>query len=231
MRNRKWISVLLAFVLTFQLVAFTACANGTQTGEHSGDTSASSSVNPSSGNGNTSSDSGTTTAEPQYRMNFYTGSGATQPETIVAKEGDKVEAPATPQMARHTFAGWYTDYGTFDNEYVFGTMPGANVTLYAKWIAAANDDEVADYEAQLNTTSQEGHMYVHYLRFNNDPDEYEPLNLWVWPEYETGRTFDWNRDESGKIIVDDIAGATCDIDLTKKYADAGKDEHTEMQFL
>ena len=226
MRNRKWISVLLAFVLTFQLVALTACAE-TQTGDTSADNTISNSVDPNSG----SSGKETPTTDPLYRMNFATGDGASQTETIVAKEGDPISAPATPQMARHTFAGWYTDYGTFNNEYVFGTMPGANVTLYAKWIAAASDDEVADYEAQLSTTSQEGHMYVHYLRFNNDPDEYEPLNLWVWPEYETGRTFDWNRDSNGKIIVDEIAGATCDIDLTKKYTDAGKDEKTEMQFL
>ena len=224
MRNKKWISVLLAFVLTFQLVALVACSEGSPTDSQTGNTSNSVDVGP--GGSDQEAD-----VSAKYRMNFYTGSGASQIATVTAEAGEKVEAPTDPQMPRHTFAGWFTDYGTFNNEYTFGTMPDDNLTLYAKWIAAASDDEVADYEATLNQTSQEGHLYLHYLRFNNDPDEYEPLDLWVWPEYETGRTFDWNRDANGKVIVDTVAGATCDVDLTKVYTDAGKDGHTEMQFL
>ena len=226
MKNKKWLSVLLAFVLTFQMVALTACAEGGQA-DNSGGTSAGTDITDSSGG----SGGDVTGVSAKYRMNFATGSGASQIETVIAEEGEKVEAPEDPQMPRHTFAGWYTDYGTYNDAYAFDTMPKGGVTLYAKWIAMSSDSEVAEYEANLNTSSQEGHLYLHYLRFNNDPDEYEPLNLWIWPEYETGRTFDWNRDANGKIIVDDIAGATCDVDLTKSYSDAGKDEHTDMQFL
>lgn len=222
MRKRKWLSVLLAFVLTFQFTALAACSDG-RSDDDFGDPSASTPADPTGSDG--------VDVSAKYRMNFYTGGSASQIDTIVAKAGDEITRPDDPKMPRHTFDGWFTDYGTFDNEYSFGVMPEDNLTLYAKWIAASSDAEIADYEALLSADSEEGHMYVHYLRFNNDPDEYEPLNLWVWPEYATGRTFDWIRDEQGKVVVDDVAGATCDIDLTKQYSDAGKDESTDMQFL
>ena len=224
MRNRKWISVLLAVVLLFQVLAMTACSDGTASTD-----TPSSGDEPTTSTGDTPDDG--ETVEPRYRMNFVTGAGAQQVATIVAEEGDRIEAPATPSYPKHTFGGWFTDYGTYENQYVFGTMPGDNVTLYAKWISGSSDAEATDYEKTLNETSQEGHLYIHYLRFNNTPEEYEALNMWVWPEYSTGRTFEWNRDASGEIIVDAVAGVTCDVDLTKFYTDAGKDEHTEMQYL
>ena len=168
----------------------------------------------------------------QYHISFYTGEGASQVAKMTGlTAGQTIAAPEDPSLARHTFDGWYTDYGTFQNKYEFDKMPSQNLVLYAKWLSNIGDDALAEYEAELKKESVEGHFYLHYMRFNNTPEDYEPLNLWVWPYQQTGRVFDWLRDEEGKVIVDDIAGATCDVDLTAIYTDAGKEEDETMQFL
>ena len=224
MRNKKWLCLLLCFVFSFQIGALSACS-----GDSGAGTSGSSG---GQGGGEIIEPTETDDETPKYRVNYYTGSGASQvPSETGLKEGDTITRPADPQYVRHTFEGWFTDYGTYEKPFEFGAMPAKNITVYAKWTAAASNDDVAEYEAQLNESSQDGHLYIHYLRFDNDPAAYEDWDLWVWPEYETGKVFDWKRDGKGNVIVDDIAGATCEIDLTVKYTDAGKDGRTEMQFL
>ena len=39
-----------------------------------------------------------------------------------------------PTREGYTLDGWYSDVA-FTTEYVFTTMPAANITLYAKWVA------------------------------------------------------------------------------------------------
>ncbi|MCR5564498.1 MAG: InlB B-repeat-containing protein [Gammaproteobacteria bacterium] len=182
------------------------------------------------GSGSTTNENGEIVAT--YYISFYTGDGATQIEKMTGiKAGDKITKPEDPKYPYHQFEGWYTDFGTFKNEFVFDTMPAKNLVLYAKWSETISDDTIAAYEQKLAETSEEGHLYIHYLRFNNNATEYEALNLWIWPYGFTGRVFDWNRDNSGNILVDDVAGATADIDLTQAYTDAGKDGHQSMKFL
>lgn len=222
---------MLLLVCSFTLFLFAACSSG---GE---DPTQTTTVGPNPTQTTTNQGGQQATDEngnpiALYKISFYTGDGATQVDAMSnIKAGDKIEAPTEPKLAYHSFDGWFTDYGTYQNEFTFDTMPAQNLTLYAKWTSTISGDTLAQYEEELAKTSQEGHLYIHYLRFQNVAEDYEALNLWIWPYQYTGRTFDWVRDASGKIVVDDIAGATCDIDLTRRYQDAGKEGHEIMQFL
>jgi len=57
-------------------------------------------------------------------------------ETIIiyAVVGDAITAPADPVRKGFVFDGWYTDDGTFLDQYTFTTMTSADVIVYAKWI-------------------------------------------------------------------------------------------------
>ena len=69
----------------------------------------------------------------QYTITFNSNGGSAVASTT-QNYGTAVEKP-TPDPTRegYTFTGWYTDDGTFSNEYSFTTMPAENITLYAKW--------------------------------------------------------------------------------------------------
>ena len=224
MSNKKFLSVIVAVLLIFQTFAVVACA------KNGGSDAPAASTDSSNSGGKTP-----LAVEEKYRITYYTGSGASQVDPVIGvTAGSKITAPEDPRWALHTFAGWYTDYGTYENAFDFDQgMPAKNLVLYAKWDSDFAEDELIAYEQNLMLTSEEGHFYVHYLRFNDDPAEYEKLDVWSWPYQQVGRSFDWNRDENGNIVFDAIAGATCDIDLTVKYNDAGKvaSEPQEMQYL
>lgn len=223
---------LLLLGFGFLVVGLASCGSGggtDPTGTTGSDATGTGTTQTTGGGGGGGDSSGATAT---YNISFYTGEGATQIEKMTGiKEGDSITAPQTPKLAYHQFEGWYTDYGKYEKEFTFNKMPGYNVCLYAKWSKSMDDSKLEAYEHDLLQTSQEGHLYIHYLRFNNVPEDYEPLNLWVWPYQYTGREFDWKRDSAGNIIVDDVAGATADIDLTIKYTDAGKEKNQNLQFL
>lgn len=138
-----------------------------------------------------------------YTMLFYTAStdtAASQIKPITAKAGEPITQPDDPTYPGYKFGGWFTDYGTWEQPYTdFSSMPAYNLTLYAKW-DAVSDEEKQQYEEQLNANSVEGHLYIHYKRFNNVAEEYEKYNLWVWPKAFTGVEFDWVRDEHNNIV-------------------------------
>lgn len=168
----------------------------------------------------------------RYNIYFYTGPQATQIETMTGiKAGESITAPNDPEYVRHNFLGWYTDYGTFNEPFVFDKMPDHNLVLYANWESAIDDNELQAYEDMLDETSENGHLYIHYLRFDNNPDAYAKMSLWIWPKAYTGRTFNWEKDEFGNVIVDPIGGAVCDVDMTQFYTGAGNDEKETLQFF
>ena len=68
----------------------------------------------------------------QYTITFNTNEGSTI-APITQDYNTSVTKPADPTRDGYTFGGWYTDNGTFDNEYTFTTMPVDGVELYAKW--------------------------------------------------------------------------------------------------
>ena len=68
----------------------------------------------------------------QYTMTFNTNGGSTI-APITQDYNTAVSKPADPEKIYAEFDGWYTDNGTFANEYTFTTMPLNGITLYAKW--------------------------------------------------------------------------------------------------
>lgn len=79
----------------------------------------------------------------KYTITFDEDGGSAVND-IEATVGTAVSAPAAPVKTGYTFKGWYElDSAT---EYVFSTMPAANVQLKAKW-------EAVSYTATFNTGS------------------------------------------------------------------------------
>ena len=226
MKNKLFTKILVLFMVFCIVFVFVGCNHQTNPPAVGGD---------NSGNNGGGDDIGGENKGPlvaKYNIYFYTGDQATQVPTMTGiKAGDPITAPANPEYVRHNFMGWFTDYGTYENEFVFDKMPDHNVVLYAKWESAIDDDELQAYENMLDETSENGHLYIHYLRFDNDPAAYAKMSMWVWPKAYTGRTFNWEKDSSGNIIVDPIGGAVCDIDMTKFYTGAGNDEKSTLQFF
>ena len=71
-----------------------------------------------------------------YTISFETNGGSSI-KSIQAEAGEEISAPVAPTKSGERFIGWYesTDGGTTLNTtaFVFGYMPGKNITLYAKW--------------------------------------------------------------------------------------------------
>lgn len=61
--------------------------------------------------------------------------GGSKVEDITKREGSLIGTLPTPTKPGHTFGGWYTDNGTFQNELGTNKVPEGGATLYAKWVA------------------------------------------------------------------------------------------------
>ena len=209
--NKKLLCLLLTLMLVLPLVLGVAVA-----------------CNPDDGDGDSDGEEPFDNGE-RYTIYFYTGNSVVVNDMTGLKAGQKITAPTVPSTPGSTFMGWYTDYGTYQDAFVWDTMPAHDVFLYAKWQTVASE-ELQAYEDSLNANSQNGHLYIHYMRFDNKPEEYAKMSLWVWPKQKTGRTFNFQK-ENGKVVVDAIGGAVCDIDLTKYYTDAGNKEDSTQQYF
>ena len=78
---------------------------------------------------------------PDLTLTLYTGGG----NRVAYQTGFKWwnprnSKPTNPTRADATFAGWFTDNLTFQNEFVFSgnTYISKNTTLYAKWICTTS---------------------------------------------------------------------------------------------
>ncbi len=58
--------------------------------------------------------------------------GGSTVNPITKNAFENVSAPAIPTLMGYEFKGWYTT-STYENEFVFNTMPTNNIKLYAKW--------------------------------------------------------------------------------------------------
>lgn len=68
----------------------------------------------------------------QYTITFDSNEGSAV-SPITQNFGTSVSAPVNPTREGYLFLGWFIDDVTFENEYVFSTMPSQNITLYANW--------------------------------------------------------------------------------------------------
>lgn len=81
-------------------------------------------------------------ALPQYTVSFNLngGTGDDDYSDQVLFLGDLVTKPADPTKEGFTFAGWFTDNESFDNEWDFeNTQVDSNIILYAKWVSATTE--------------------------------------------------------------------------------------------
>ena len=167
-----------------------------------------------------------------YGIYFYTGPNyPTVAPMLNIEAGAKITKPRDPFVIGSKFAGWFTDYGIYEDEFVWDVMPAEDVFLYAKWEQVIDNSELEAYEAALDANSENGHLYIHYMRFDNNPAEYAKMSIWIWPKAFAGRTFNWTTDSQNKVVVDDIGGAVCDIDMTAYYTDAGNAGKESLQFF
>lgn len=180
--------------------------------------------NTQSNNPSNNQDNGMTA---QYKITFFEDGGS-DVQDIVASEGSNITLP-TPTKDNLIFDGWYYDYGTYENKCTITKMPSQNITLYAKFIAYT-PEEIKDYEKELDSYSEAGHLYIHYKRFTHTEEDYADWNLWVWAKNKTGREFEW-METNGHIKYDDYGGAVCDIDLTKTYTDGGNAGTERVSYL
>jgi uncharacterized repeat protein (TIGR02543 family) len=64
----------------------------------------------------------------------FNSNGGTAVAPVEVSSGDTLDAPSPPTKDEYIFGGWYTDNGTFQNDFDFSVTPiMANTTLYAKW--------------------------------------------------------------------------------------------------
>lgn len=80
---------------------------------------------------------GNLTLTAQWLINSYTitfdSNEGSAVSPITQNFGANVSAPTNPTREGYLFQGWFTDDLTFENEYVFTSMPSQNVTVFAKW--------------------------------------------------------------------------------------------------
>lgn len=175
--------------------------------------------NSTCGNSNSESSFGDTIG-PVYRVYFNTNGGTAINYKEVAVNST-VEKPDDPIYPGRTLLGWYTD-SKLTIPFDFTTKITGNIVLHAKW-GAMSQEAIDAYNNSWKEKSEANHLYVHYLRNTNTPEEYEKWDIWAWPKADgkAGAMFDFEKDENGKIIVDDLGGAYVDIDLTKVHSPAG----------
>lgn len=155
-----------------------------------------------------------------YTITFYSEGGTTV-APIIAKAGAAISKPADPIRQGFEFLDWYEDKVNWTEAFVFDIMPERDVVLYAKWKAFGLDD-INAYNDSLAANSKPNHLYIHYLRFNNTPEEYVAWDIWVWPDRHTGRMFDFIKDGAA-IKIDNFGGAMIEVDLGTVYTDGGHD--------
>jgi len=73
-------------------------------------------------------------SEPKTFIVQFDCNGGSAVSVQTVTEGEKATEPTTPIRTGYTFAGWYTDNGTFDYKWDFSNgKVSKDMTLYAKW--------------------------------------------------------------------------------------------------
>ena len=64
---------------------------------------------------------------------IFNSNGGSAVTTATVDKGATVSKPTDPTRTNYDFGGWFTDNGTFQNEFDFTKAVNENVTVYAKW--------------------------------------------------------------------------------------------------
>ena len=94
---------------------------------------------------------------PKFTLNFVGEGVDIEPQSIIY--GNYAIAPQNPERDGYDFSGWFTDNGTFANEWDFKTdIVTQDTTLYVKWAVEEeeeddeDDDPLQDYPREISFT-------------------------------------------------------------------------------
>ena len=122
----------------------------------------------------------------KYNVTFESNGGTTvDGETY--DFGSPIERPINPTKTGYTFVGWFTDDGTFENEFDFatGTMPDGGITLYANWSinsytvtfesngGTAVDDDTFEYNSKITKPANPTKTGAVFAGWFTDNDTFE----------------------------------------------------------
>ncbi|MFA9463061.1 MAG: InlB B-repeat-containing protein, partial [Velocimicrobium sp.] len=77
----------------------------------------------------------------------YNSMGGSVVSSVTQRYETTVTAPIAPRKAGYTFSGWYSDE-KLTTRYIFSTMPGENIVLYAKWTAKTDTSYQVEHYQQ-----------------------------------------------------------------------------------
>jgi uncharacterized repeat protein (TIGR02543 family) len=74
----------------------------------------------------------------------FESNGGSDVESQTVFRDQPVKRPSDPSRSGHTFGAWYSDNGTFLEEWDFAAVPTGDITLYAKWNAVIVEPPVVE---------------------------------------------------------------------------------------
>ncbi|MDR2867056.1 MAG: InlB B-repeat-containing protein [Acholeplasmatales bacterium] len=149
-----------------------------------------------------------------YSVSFDANGGIGNLDPLRVEEGQKIKYPSATQSLFHPqnliFNGWSLDINGQKMWNFKYDIVESDLTLYATWIDESN------YMNSVASWATSGYLYLHYLRYENNIDDYNQWNLWIWafaPLRYEGITAEFERFDS--------TGAIAGIDLNRSYNNAG----------
>ncbi len=98
--------------------------------------------------------------EIQSYIVSFDSKGGSLIESQVIEVGNKIVPPDDPELYGYIFAGWFTDDGTFLNEFDFNSEINNSITLHAKWTGdlkfttdPISDGDIVPVDGQPGTVS------------------------------------------------------------------------------
>ena len=127
---------------------------------------------------------------PQKYTVTFTGENINIPKQTI-EHGKLVSKPADPQRTNYSFVGWFTDNGTFANQWDFASdVVTSNMTLYAKWNAVVKNVPVTGISFR----------YKEGVVFNNKPFT---LEVNVSPSNATNKNVIISSENTSILTVDE----------------------------
>lgn len=84
---------------------------------------------------------------------IFDSNGGSAIDSQVVAENNVPDEPGDPTREGYTFYGWFTDNGTFLNEYDFLTSITEDTALYAKWLVNSYTLQFVDYDGSVLQTA------------------------------------------------------------------------------
>ncbi len=126
-----------------------------------------------------------------YTISFETNASLAI-ASIVAPYDQTISAPTNPIRTNYQFLGWYSD-SNLTIPYTFSTMPGENLTLYAKWIGedmhlyfnslggSVINEIIAPYHSVITSPVNPTYDGYDFLGWFTDPVSGTLFDNWTMP--------------------------------------------------